>query len=398
MLESISLRGLLSFGWEKQVLPLRPLNLLIGANGSGKSNLIDALTLLGQLPDDFQAFLSERGGAAEWLHKGIDGDGLAEIEVDVADPTLPKALRYLIQLRQEGQRLVVAQEQLATAEPHPDQTPFLFVIRNGDSGNVKAELHLGLGSEESDPLYGSYRWQALQHSQHFSILNHRGRPLNSQIAALGETLRRLQTYPHWVFGPLSVLRQPQAADQRDDRLGPLGQNLALVLSRLRQSPPDWQRLLDTFRMAYEQVRDVEPLPQGGNKVMIFVNEGGYSVPATRLSDGTLRWLFLATLLCDPKPPPLICLEEPEMGLHPDLIRKLAELLKDAAERTQLVVTTHSVELISEFSETPEDVVVCERPFGATLLRRLAREPLQDWLKDYQLGRAWQAGALGGNRF
>jgi len=80
----------------------------------------------------------------------------------------------------------------------------------------------------------------------------------------------------------------------------------------------------------------------------------------RLSDGTLRWLSLLTILLHPDPPPLVCIEEPELGLHPDMIQPLAKLLLSASERMQLIVTTHSDGLVDELSGNPSAVIVCEK--------------------------------------
>lgn len=98
----------------------------------------------------------------------------------------------------------------------------------------------------------------------------------------------------------------------------------------------------------------------GGTVQVFFTEGEFVIPATRLSDGTLRYLCLLAILCDPDPPPLICIEEPELGLHPDVLPKLADHLLAASKYTQLIVTTHSDVLVDAMSETPESIVVCEK--------------------------------------
>jgi predicted ATPase len=123
-----------------------------------------------------------------------------------------------------------------------------------------------------------------------------------------------------------------------------------------------------------------------------------AIPATRLSDGTLRFLCLLVILLHPEPPPLICIEEPELGLHPDVLPVVSDLLKEAGERTQLIITTHSADLIDELSDMPEAVLVCEKIEGATQINRLNPEELSIWLKDYSLGKLWQRGDIGGNRW
>lgn len=104
------------------------------------------------------------------------------------------------------------------------------------------------------------------------------------------------------------------------------------------------------------------------------------------------------ILCDPEPPPLICIEEPELGLHPDILHELADHLAAASERTQLIVTTHSDILVDAMSERPEAVVVCEKHEGSTHMRRLSRDDLAAWLEKYRLGQLWTKGQLGGTRW
>ena len=122
------------------------------------------------------------------------------------------------------------------------------------------------------------------------------------------------------------------------------------------------------------------------------------VPATRLSDGTLRYLSLLAILCHPTPPPVECIEEPELGLHPDILPTIAELLKNASQRTQLIITTRSDALVSALSDTPEAIVVCEPGPDGTQLRRLDRESLSEWLDRYSLGEIWRMGEIGGTRW
>ena len=138
-----------------------------------------------------------------------------------------------------------------------------------------------------------------------------------------------------------------------------------------------------------------------NTAQLWIREKGLenAIPATRLSDGTLRFMALLAILCHPEPPPLVCIEEPELGLHPDVIPLIAELLKSASQRTQIVVTTHSKALIDEFSDDPESVVVCERtPDFGSKFERLSETDLELWLERYQLGELWQKGQIGGTRW
>ncbi|SPE37801.1 Predicted ATPase (fragment) [Candidatus Sulfopaludibacter sp. SbA3] len=113
----------------------------------------------------------------------------------------------------------------------------------------------------------------------------------------------------------------------------------------------------------------------------------------------LRFLCLIAVLMHPLPPPLICIEEPELGLHPDAVGFLADALRSASTRSQVVVTTHSETLVSALSDEPESVVVCERSDdGDTQFRRLQAAQLEKWLAQYRLGELWRMGEISGNRW
>ena len=231
-----------------------------------------------------------------------------------------------------------------------------------------------------------------------SILAQRRDPeIYPEITYLAETYEKFRIYREWSFGRNTIFREPQRADMRNDRLEEDFSNLGLFLSRLRKSPKVKKAILDGLKDLYEGITDFEPFVEGGTVQMVF-HEGDFSIPATRLSDGTLRYLCLLAILCDPTPPPLICIEEPELGLHPDILPKLADLLVAASERTQLIVTTHSDILVDAMTERPEVVVVCEKHDGHTQMKRLDKKDLEVWLEKYRLGQLWTKGMLGGNRW
>jgi len=183
-----------------------------------------------------------------------------------------------------------------------------------------------------------------------------------------------------------------------DRLEENFSNLGLFLNHLRRKPKAKKAILERLRDLYEGLDDFDVRVQGGT-VEVFLTEGDFIIPASRLSDGTLRYLCLLAILCDPDPPPLICIEEPELGLHPDMLPKIADLLIAASDRTQLVVTTHSDMLVDAMTERPESVVVMEKHEGKTLARRLQNNAeLQGYLEHYRLGEMWLRGMIGGTRW
>jgi predicted ATPase len=160
----------------------------------------------------------------------------------------------------------------------------------------------------------------------------------------------------------------------------------------------FDRLIELMQKFYEPVKDIDVELVGTHIRVVIKESSGFSTPAIRLSDGTLRWLALIVILLNPSPAPVTCIEEPELGLHPDMIPTLADLLRDASARTQLVVTTHSQALVECFSDDPESVCVCEKEGSATRVRRLDPKQLSSWLENYSLGQLWAKGEIGGNRW
>ena len=159
----------------------------------------------------------------------------------------------------------------------------------------------------------------------------------------------------------------------------------MFLNRLVLFPSSREKLRKHLTDLYEGITDYA-LHFDPSTVQIHFTEGDFSIPASRLSDGSLRYITLLAILLDPEPPRFIGIEEPELGLHPDLIPKMADLLVDASSRSQLLVTTHSDILVDALSERPESVVVCEKHNGQTSMKRLDRSDLKVWLDKYRLGR------------
>jgi predicted ATPase len=176
-------------------------------------------------------------------------------------------------------------------------------------------------------------------------------------------------------------------------------NLALVLQEMGASGVH-ERIKAYLARFCERFQDVK-VRVGEGVAETFLSEAGLSemLSAIRMSDGTLKFLALLAALFHPKPPPLLCIEEPEAGLHPDAMQLVAEALVEASQTTQLIVTTHSEALVDALTGQPESVLVCERdPENGTQMRRLSREDLKDWLEHYTLGQLWRKGEIGGGRW
>ncbi len=392
MIVEIRLSNLLSFGPDTESLDLKNLNVLIGTNGSGKSNFIEAVSLLRSAPSDIRAVIRRGGGVGDWIWKG-DLKGVASIDVITKNPQGSMPLRHVLAFRKENHAFCVVEERIENEKSHSayempyfyyhyiDRNPIIN-IRNRDVAEKPGQRKLKPETIDSDQ----------------SILAQRRDPdTYPEISYLADAYDNIKIYREWYFGRNAVFREPQKADMRNDRLEEDFSNLGLFLNRLRRVPKVKKLILEALSDLYEGFDDFDVSIEGG-AVQVFFTEGDFTIPATRLSDATLRYLCLLAILCDPTPPPLICIEEPELGLHPDIIPKLADLLHAASERTQLIVTTHSDILVDAMTERPDAVLVCEKHNGKTSVRRLESKNLEKWLKDYRLGELWTRGTLGGTRW
>lgn len=386
LIRNLKVSGLLSFGPKGIDLPLNSLNVLIGPNGSGKSNLLEVLALLRSAPSNLPAPVKEMGGVREWLWKGQQLATEGRIEALVEYPQGKQPLRHVLSIGDHGGRFEVLDESIEHERPYPGKSEPYFFYRFRRGNPVLNDLQ--------DRDRRLKRENVLPEQ---SILSQVRDP--ERYPALGSLQTRyeqIRLYRNWSFGPNAALRREQSAHGRSDFLSDGGENLALVLSRIRTRVK--AELTDSLRKLYEGVAGISLTVDGGNVLLFLEESGGREIPATRLSDGTLRYLCLLAILLHPDPPPLVAIEEPELGLHPDVIPHIAELLVRASRHTQLVVTTHSRMLVEALSDNPSHVLVCEKDEGQTQISRLDSQHLSAWLKEYSLGELWSMGEIGGNRW
>lgn len=387
LIHELTLRGLLSFGPDTAPLAMRPLNVLIGPNGSGKSNLLEAIGLLRSTPTKMAAALRGTGGGVkEWIFKG-EKNRQARVEAIVDYPAGTQPLRHSIEFTETASRLELLNEVIENRDPAPGRNEPAYYYRFC-AGQPVLSVRDG----------ATRRLQREDLALDESILSQWKEPQQyPELAYLASIYESVRLYREWSFGRNSVFRVPQAADLPGDRLEENLANLGLFLNHLRGAPKTKHAIIGHLRDLYEGLDDFDVRIKGGT-VEVFLTERDFIIPAGRLSDGTLRYLCLLAILCDPEPPALLCIEEPELGLHPDLIPKIADLLSAASERTQLVVTTHSDILVDAMSEQPEAVVVMEKHDGKTEAKRLDADDLRQWLDKYRLGQLWTRGEIGGTRW
>ncbi|EAZ99556.1 AAA family ATPase [Marinobacter sp. ELB17] len=386
LIKSIRLTNFLSYGSSADEIELRSLNIIIGPNGSGKSNLIEAIELIRATPQDLLTPIRDGGGVRDWLWKGSDSRAIATVDAVFVNPKASADLRYVLSFTEVAQRFEIVDERIENDKPDQGhKQPYIYYKFTNGHGvlNVKGQERK-LQHEEIDPSA--------------SILAQRKDPDQyPELTYLGNVFGKIRLYREWSFGRYTPPRLPQKADMPNGFLEPDCRNLGLVLNRLSRDPGAKKRIVRSLQALYDGIDDYHVQIEGGT-VQVFFHEGRFSIPATRLSDGTLRYLCLLVMLCDPSPPPLMCIEEPELGLHPDVLPTLADLLKEASQKTQLIVTTHSDVLVDAMTDQPESVLVAEKDQQGTRLTRLNAKQLSPWLEKYRLGELWIRGDIGGTRW
>ncbi len=353
-LNKIILKGFKSI--RELELELRPLNVLIGPNGVGKSNFIGAFKLLNEMVEgNLQNSIARGGGAGTFLHFGEKVTDKIEVELHFGA---------------NGYFCVLA--------PAADGSLFFEKEQNlfwGNSVDRHAEP-LGKGHKESK--------------------------LSPDISPISRyVFPALKSWKVYHFHDTSDTAKVKSIGDINDNLylRSDASNLAAFLYSLKYG---------SFKSYYESIRDqvrqvapffddflLRPDRTNENKIRLEWREKGSDYPfmAYHLSDATLRFICLVTLLLQPHPPSTILIDEPELGLHPYAITVLASLFKSASHSTQLIVSTQSVPLVNQLQ--PEDIIVVDRTEGQSTFRHLDPEEMIDWLDDYGLGDLWEKNLLGG---
>lgn len=352
-LSRVVLKGFKSIG--ECELDLQSLNILIGANGAGKSNFIGFFRMIQQILDKkLQYYVGKQGGPDSILHFGRK-----------KTPELSAKLYfghngYLCRLEPtQDNRMMFAQES------------FWWDI-------LSEPMDLGAG--------------------HFETMAHKGTGTQVDKYVL-PAMKQWRVYHFHDTGEDSPIKQPHKLND-NGFLRPNAQNLAAYLYLLKEKNFEYyQRIVKTVHLVAPFFEDFFLHPSSANGEVIELEwlEKGQDIPfkAHYLSDGTLRFICLSTVLLQPgeKQPETILIDEPELGLHPYAIKVLAALMKTVSKEKQLIISTQSVELIDEFN--PEDIVVVDRVDSKSSIRRLDPQKLKEWIEEYSLGELWKKNILGG---
>lgn len=354
-LDRISVKGYKSI-LGLQDFSLENLNILIGANGAGKSNFISVFKFLSQMyVQNLQVYVQRNGGADALLHYGRKKTDKISMEFFFDF----KAYKFDL-IPTFDNRLLFEKESIFFA-------PIRYGVTDRD---VIGSGHLESLLKDSKDGYAAYIRNAIQNWRIYHFHDTSDTASVKQIHSISDNLRL----------------KPDAA------------NLAAFLNKLKHKfPQNYSLIVKTIRLVAPFFYDFV-FRDGDEYIQLEWSEiGNLDTPfkAFVLSDGTLRFICLATLLLQPKElvADTIIIDEPELGLHPYALTILADLIKIASEKTQLIISTQSVELINHFSAS--DIIVVDRENNASTFKRLDETQLQDWLEDYSLGELWQHNIIGG---
>jgi predicted ATPase len=387
MIERIKLKNFRSI--QDLDLELKPLNVLIGRNGSGKSNFLSFFHLLGE-------------GAYKRLNKTIvnqlrgfeflrymNAQNEENITWEVVFSSNQKQrqsdiLHYEGAIAPLGVAGYTIQSELLSSISSQNQSeafPYLEVHRN----NV-ATIRLSPVTQDTESV------QLEGFNQELALAQIRNSTRYPEINEIFQQLLDWTVFRGFGERQLREVRGPQTLNVVNPlQLDPDGSNLVSILYELANQPQYeeiYNRLNEIMQAVFEDFSKFDlPLVAGAQASLSFRSRNfKKSIPALFMSDGQLRFLGLIVLLLLPSPPKLLLIDEPEIGMHPKMITIFADVLKSAAERTQIIVSTHSPQLIDALS--PDDLLVVDRENGATVINRPDQERLARWLERYSTGYLW----------
>ncbi|MBU6385877.1 MAG: AAA family ATPase [Planctomycetes bacterium] len=364
-------------------LSLRPLNVLIGANGSGKTSLLDCLSLLAaSASGNLVEAVSELGGYSA-LRTNLSDWGCAATEFDlVQNPASENPLTYQLRMEARGVDFSISEESLK--QDRGQASPFLHITAS--RGNVQY-----YDSVDQRKLVRP-NWQINPFESALSQVP----KMFSEPEEFRKNLASSTHYHVLDVGPKAPVRLPQP--MRTAALpGKDGETIVSCLYMIRETDHDrFEWIQDTLRAGFPSFDRLNFPPVAAGTLAMTWKDRTSSNPfyMHQLSEGTLRFLWLVTLLNSPELPAVTMIDEPEVSLHPELLSVLADLFREASNRTQLVIATHSDRLVRFL--TPDEVITANmEQDGTTSFRWGSEFELDQWLKDYTLDQLWGMGRIGG---
>lgn len=367
------------------------LNVVIGSNGTGKSNLLRFLELIsvsaqGRLGKYIQAL----GGMEPIVWDGIATKIKFTIETTPIESELgPEQYEMELARLGAGSSYRIDRELLTNSHKFKqgrERKHFKFLERIAKNAVIFDENERGLVTAEE---FVSDEESLLAIASGPFVSNHFIPPFQRELASIA-------VYHDLHVNKDAIIRQPSIA-RLEKRVAPDGQNLISVLHTLYTGDREFKRDINSAMKAAfgDDFDELVFPPASDQKIQLRVRWKTLKreQSAAELSDGTLRFLFLLTVLASPSPAPIIAIDEPETGLHPSMLPLIAEYAIDAATRSQVILTTHSPQFLDAFGTTRPTTTVAKWENGETILQTLREEDLDYWLKEYSLGTLFRSGEL-----
>lgn len=368
-------------------LPWRDLSVIIGPNGAGKTTLLEVFQLLQRgCEQDLNDFFEDQGGFQAVLsHQEIARTPprlKIGIEVDAQSGQSDAPMDYRFELVGRPVGYAIHFERLEWQYDPQVPKPFCYIDAHHD------RLYY-TDTATNKMIQPDWDYDRLE------LALAQVPKMYREPEALRNTLASTRHYSFLDVGPRAVIRLPQALT-RTTRPGPNGENLYSALYNLRASHRDiYDRIGTLLKQGFPDFKRLEFPVVGTGQVTLTWHErrNGQPFYPNQLSEGTLRFLWLITTLLAPPTPALTLLDEPEVSLHPELLKLLAALLQDASSRGQVVVATHSPDLIRWLQ--PSEVLVADKEEGVSCFTWADELDLDEWLTEYTLRDLWLMGNLGG---
>ena len=337
------------------------LNIIVGANGAGKSNLLSFFRMLRAfVAGDMQRFVTDQGGAGDLLFNGRKSTSQMYFQMNFDNGG------YRFFLVPTAQDFFAVEEECCFAEP---ETSGWWKLGNNPSG-------ISLMTQEVKEKKKGY---------------HYSHPVYEAISSW-------QIYHFHDTGKTAGMRHYEIVEDNYE-LRSDASNIGPFLLRLQKEYPDeYREIVNAVRLVMPFFDDFLLIPQNrGPKIEVNISwrqkGSDYPMQPWHLSDGSIRFICLATALLQPIPPSAIIIDEPELGLHPSAISILAELVKLSSLRTQIIVATQNPLLIDQFAV--ENVIVTSHKNGESHFERLKEADFSLWLEDYSVGELWTKNVIAG---
>lgn len=367
-------------------LSLHPLNVMIGPNGSGKTSFLDIFQLLRDATQErLSESLEKQGGLNAVLSKTPNGPDLLKVEltVDAESERGQAPMYYRFQLTPRDVGYLIQLEQLEWHYNPWDPEPFRYIYARAED--------VRYADPDQQRSFVRPTWDY----RHAELALAQIPRMYAEPEALRDMLSKTRFFSFLDVTPRSVVRLPQSLAPTTSP-GANGENLYSALYNLRATHNGvYERIQEVLRLGFPEFRGLEFPVVGAGQVALTWYQDDLTRPlyASELSEGTLRFLWLATVLLSPHASPITLIDEPEVSLHPELLKLLAELLQDASARGRLIVATHSADLVRWLQ--PDEVVVLDKVDGQTHCTWADTLDLSHWLREYTLGELWLMGTLGG---